>query len=90
MFDQWDHTLQTGNDTEYTFVAFVCWRCLFAEVAYTSNHFAGFSDGSDYLWAHTSVIFGNDQLGFGCFDPCKSPSCRASRLELPKLPIRWR
>jgi hypothetical protein len=20
MFDQWDHTLQTGNDTEYTFV----------------------------------------------------------------------
>ena len=20
MFDQWDHTIQTGNDTEYTFV----------------------------------------------------------------------
>ena len=20
MFDQWDHTLQTGDDTEYTFV----------------------------------------------------------------------
>jgi hypothetical protein len=20
MFDKWDHTLQTGNDTEYTFV----------------------------------------------------------------------
>ena len=20
MFDQWDHTVQTGNDTEYTFV----------------------------------------------------------------------
>lgn len=31
MFDQWDHTLQTGDDTEYTFVVLA----LCAGVAYS-------------------------------------------------------
>jgi hypothetical protein len=35
MFDQWDHTLQTGNDTEYTFVVLA----LCAGVAYSLKWF---------------------------------------------------
>jgi len=35
MFDQWDHTLQTGNDTEYTFVVLA----LCAGIAYSLKWF---------------------------------------------------
>jgi len=35
IFDQWDHTLQTGNDTEYTFVVLA----LCAGVAYSLKWF---------------------------------------------------
>lgn len=35
LFDQWDHTLQTGNDTEYTFVVLA----LCAGVAYSLKWF---------------------------------------------------
>jgi hypothetical protein len=36
IFDQWDHTAQTGNDTEYTFVVIA----LCAGVAYSLKWFA--------------------------------------------------
>ena len=40
MFDQWDHTLQTGNDTEYSFVVLA----LCVGVAYSLRWFVpGFS-----------------------------------------------
>jgi hypothetical protein len=51
MFDQWDHTVQTGNDTEYTFV--VLGLCV--GVLYT---FARFSFGLPLLRSARSVVSG--------------------------------
>ena len=55
MFDQWDHTLQTGNDTEYTFVVLA----LCVGVAYSLKWFVpritlpdSLSEGISYPYSH--------------------------------------
>ncbi len=61
MFDRWDHTLQTGNDTEYIFVLLaLCVGALFALsrlIVVLSPSFSGSSVGSTHHSVQNSTLF---------------------------------
>ena len=61
MFDQWDHALQTGVDTEYVLVlAALCVGALFVVarlIVALSPSFSGFSAGSVLRFVQNSLLF---------------------------------
>ena len=65
MFDQWDHTLQTGNDTEYTFVilglcvgaSFAFARAALRMVAILRSKRVAASDGLLHIFSRSSLDF---------------------------------
>lgn len=80
MFDRWDHTVQTGNDTEYTFVVLA----LCVGVSYTLRWFV------PEINAPNTVIFGVSEPRF---DSSPRPSIQSASILFgtwspPSLPLR--
>jgi hypothetical protein len=73
MFDQWDHTIQTGNDTEYALVAVAL--CVGASYAFARALFeitGSYFSGGDYAADKPILISG------GLFPPIAQAAISAS------------
>lgn len=74
--DQWDHTLQTGNDTEYTFVVLA----LCAGVAYSLKWFVpqialqSAREAASSRPLISSALLASRRLSFPVFTPASPPS----------------
>src|SRR6267378_805937 len=77
MFDNWDHTLQTGNDTEYALVALA----LCVGVAYS---FARFIFNSALLGFVAKSVFASYSLP----TPCSFTLLLFDATSPPSLPLR--
>ena len=80
MFDQWDHTMQTGNDTEYTFVALA----LCVGVAYSFARFVFKYSLHGFL----AVVFTADIQKSSLSTFCRFTSLRFDEISPPPLSLR--
>jgi len=80
-FDNWDHTIQTGNDTEYTLVVLA----LCVGVAYS---FARFILKSALLGFVAKPVFGSFALKSFLSMPRGVASLRLDATSSPPLPLR--
>ena len=81
MFDNWDHTIQTGNDTEYALVALA----LCVGAAYSFARFIFKSTLLGFL-ANRSFVFSFQQSVYST--PCTFTALLCDVTSPPSLPLR--
>src|SRR6266851_10349777 len=81
LFDRWDHTMQTGNDTEYTLVLLA----LCVGVAYS---FARFIFKSGLLGFVAKSVFASHALKSFFSAPCSFTFLLFDATSPPPLPLR--
>jgi hypothetical protein len=81
MFDNWDHTLQTGNDTEYTFV-------LLALCVGMAHSFARFIFKCSLLGSVARSVFTTGVQKLSLYTQCSFTSLIFDEISPPTLALR--
>ena len=80
MFDQWDHTMQTGNDTEYSLVVLaLCIGVAYSFARFVSKH---------SLHGFLAVVFTADIQKFFLSTLCLLTSLHFDEISPPPLALR--